>query len=118
MLWSSGNLTIELVQEAKDAKKAIKLPIMINPVMGKHSARYSAFSEVSWGKLTHLFIKSTKNVDDVGMEEIMNEAKELVRVNRNKDEVDDDVNSEDDHANLQDGSDGTLSDNDQSSLEI
>jgi hypothetical protein len=59
MLWSSGNLTIELVQEAKDAKKAIKLPVMINPVMGKHSAQYSGFSEVSWGKLTCSFIKPT-----------------------------------------------------------
>src|SRR5882762_4729714 len=118
MLWSSGNLTIEIVQEARDAKKAIKLPVMINPVTGRHSAQYSAFSKVSWGKPTCSFIKLTKNVNDVGMEEIMNEAKELVRVNRNKDEADDDVNPKDDCANLQDGSDGTLSDDNQALPEV
>lgn len=118
MLWSSGNLTIELVQEARDAKKAIKLPVMINPVTGKHSAQYSAFSEVSWGKPTRSFIKSTKNVDDAAMEKIMNEAKELARVSRNKDEADDDVDPDDDRANLQDGSDGTLSDDDRASPEV
>src|ERR1700722_8036681 len=112
MLWSSGNLTIELVQEARDAKKAIKLPVMINPVTGKHSARHSAFSEVSWGKPTRSFIKSTKNIDDAGMEKIINEAKETAGVNRNKDEAGDDVDPEDDRANLQDKSDGTLSDDD------
>jgi|SRR5882762_1301360 len=118
MLWSSGNLTIEIVQEARDAKKAIKLPVMINPVTGRHSARYSAFSKVSWGKPTCSFIKLTKNVDDVGMEKIKNKAKEAVGVKCNKDEVGDDVDPEDDRANLQDGSDGTLSNDDQALLEV
>ena len=109
MLWSSGNLTIEIVQEAKDAKKAIKLPIMINPVTGRQSVRYSAFSEVSWGKPTRSFIKSTKNLADEAVEVIMDEAKDFARVSRCKDEVNDDVDSEDDRANLEDGSDGELS---------
>jgi len=91
---------------------------MINPVTGKHSARYSAFSEVSWGKPTCSFIKLTKNVDDAGMEKIVNEAKEVAGVNRNKDEAGDDVDPEDNHANLQDGSDGTLSNDDQASPEV
>ncbi|KIM89612.1 hypothetical protein PILCRDRAFT_84589 [Piloderma croceum F 1598] len=38
MLWSTGGLTIEIIQEARDTKKAIKLPVMINPVTGKQSA--------------------------------------------------------------------------------
>jgi hypothetical protein len=109
MLWSSGNLSIEIVQEAKDTKKAIKLPVMINPVTSKQSARYSAFSEVSWGKPTRAFIKSTRKVDDEGMEKIMDEAKDFARVSRCKDEANDDVDSEDDRANLKDGSDGELS---------
>ena len=37
ILWSSGNLTIEIIQEAKDMKRAIKLPVMINPVTGRQS---------------------------------------------------------------------------------
>jgi len=45
--------------------------------------------------------------------------KELVGVNHNKYEVDDDVDPEDDHANLQDGSDGALgSDNDLASVRV
>ena len=99
-------------------RKAIKLPIMINPVMGKHSAQYLAFSKVSWGKLTCLFIKSTKNVDNMGMEKIMNEAKELAQVSCNKDKADNDIDPEDDHANLQDKSDGTLSNDDQALPEV
>ena len=111
MLWSCGNLTIEIVQEARDAKKAIKLPTMINPITGRQSALYSAFSKVSWGKPTRSFIKSTKNVDNEGMEKIMDEAKEFARVSRGKDDANDDVDPEDDRANLMDGSDdGTLSD--------
>jgi hypothetical protein len=52
------------------------------------------------------------------MEKIMNEAKEAVGINCNKDEVGDDVDPEDDYANLQDGSDGTLSDDDRASPEV
>ena len=109
MLWSSGNLTIEIVQEAKDAKKAIKLPVMINPLTGRESVRYSAFSEVSWGKPTRSFIKSTRNINDEAMERIMDEARDAARVSRCKDEANDDVDSEDNRANLEDGSDGELS---------
>jgi len=100
MLWSCGNLTIEIVQEARDAKKAIKLPTMINPVTGRQSAQYSAFSEVSWGKPTRSFIKSTKNVDDEGMEKIMDEAKEFARVSRGKDDANDDGTLSDGHSSV------------------
>ena len=52
------------------------------------------------------------------MEKIINEAKETAGVNRNKDEAGDDVDPEDNRANLQDGSDGTLSDDDRASPEV
>jgi hypothetical protein len=77
MLWSTGGLTIKIVWEARDTKKAIKLPIMINPVTGKQLAQYSAFSVISWGKPTLSFIKSTKYLDNIAMEKIMDEVKEF-----------------------------------------
>jgi hypothetical protein len=52
------------------------------------------------------------------MEKIMNEAKELAQVSHNKDEADDDIDPDDGRANLQDGSDGTLSDDDRASPEV
>ena len=83
---------------------------MINPVTGKWSARYSAFSVVSWGKPTLSFIKSTKNLDDIAMEKIMDEAKEFARASRYRDEGYDDVDPDDERANLVEGLDGTHSD--------
>jgi hypothetical protein len=109
MLWSSDSLSIELVREARNTKKAIKLPVTINPVTGKQSARYTAFSIVSWGKPTQGFITSANRRDDDAMEVIMDAAKKA-RISHNKDEGDDDVDPDDERANLVDGSDGTLSD--------
>jgi hypothetical protein len=104
-LWSSGNLTIEMVREAKNAKRAIKLPPVINPATGKESARYSAFSEGSWGKPTRAFIKSARKMDDEAIERIIDGAKEYARVSlsRSKDEETDDADSEDNRANLVEG---------------
>lgn len=110
MLWSTGGLTIEVIREARDTKKAIKLPIMINPVTGKQSARYSAFSVVSWNKPTQGFLKSVKNLTADAMEAIMDEAKEFARASRYRDEGGDEADPDDERANLIDGSDGTLSD--------
>ena len=109
MLWSSGSLSIELVREARNTKKAIKLPVTINPVTGKQSAQYTAFSIVSWGKPTQGFITSANRHDDDVMEVIMDVAKKA-RISHNKDEGDDDVDPDDERTNLVDGSDGTLSD--------
>jgi hypothetical protein len=77
MLWSTGGLTIEVIREARDTKKAIKLPIMINPVTGKQSVRYLAFSVVSWNKPTQGFVKLVKNLTADAMEAIMDEAKKF-----------------------------------------
>ena len=52
-----GTLTVEKIQEAKLMKKSIKLPATVNPDTGKQSAWHMAFSEVSWGKPTWLYLK-------------------------------------------------------------
>ena len=76
MLCSMGVLTVEKIQEGKLTKKSIKLPTTVNPDTGEQSAQHMSFSEVSWGKLTQLYLKSiSSRVDDEAMEAIMSEAK-------------------------------------------
>jgi hypothetical protein len=101
---------IKIIQEARETKKAIKLPIMINPVTGKQSVWYLAFSVVSWGKPTLAFIKLVKNFKDDAMEAILDEAKEAAWASHYRDKGNDDVDPDNEHANLVNGSDGTLSD--------
>jgi hypothetical protein len=101
---------IKIIWEARETKKAINLPIMINPAMGKQSAWYLAFSMVSWGKPTLAFIKSVKNLKDDAIEAILDEAKEAAWASHYRDEGNDDVDSDNECANLVNGSDSTLSD--------
>jgi len=101
---------IKIVQEARDTKKAIKLPILINPVMGKQLAQYSTFRIVSWGKPTPPFIRSTKCLNNNTVEKIMDQAKEFTHASCYRDEGYDDVDPDDEHANLVEGLDGTLCD--------
>lgn len=106
-LWATGTITIAMVREAKATKKAIKLPAMINPETGKQSARHTAFSELSWGKPTRSYLESIeKNVDDVAMEKIMDEAKEFSKASHgaNDESAAGSFDPDDDRANLQDGS--------------
>ena len=49
MLCSMGALTVDKIREAKEMKKAIKLPSTFNPTTGKQSTQHTTFSEVSWG---------------------------------------------------------------------
>jgi hypothetical protein len=102
MLWSSGNLTIEIVQEAKDTKRVIKLPVMINPVTGRQSVQYSC-SAKSAGANRLDRSSSRQKIGDEAFEKIMDEAKEFAQVIHSRDEANNDVNSKDSCANLSDG---------------
>lgn len=110
MLWSTGALTVENVREAKASgdRKAIKLPAMINPSTGRQSARHTAFSDLSWGKITTSYLSSIlKHVDNIDMGHIMDKAKEFskaVSCNDNESELLGSVDPDDERANLAAGS--------------
>ena len=97
-----GCSTINKIQKAREMKKAIKLPSMFNPTTGKQSAQHTTFSEVSWGKPMCLYLKLINNkLDDTMMDSIMDKAKEFA--NHEKDEIQDNNDPDDHHANLSDG---------------
>jgi len=80
---------------------------MINPETGKQSTRHTAFSKLSWGKPTWSYLELIeKNVDNITMEKIMDEAKEFSKASRgaNDESAAGSFDPDDDCANLQDGS--------------
>ena len=95
-----GTLTVEKVQETKLMKKSIKLPTTVNPDTGKQSAWHTAFSEVSWGKPTQLYLKLiSSRVDDEAMEAIMSETKTFMKASRKRD-MQDGIDPDNDRVNL------------------
>lgn len=56
------------------------MPAMVNPETGKESSRHTAFSEVTWGRVTHRYLATiNRELDDEDMKKIMEEAATLAR---------------------------------------
>lgn len=106
MLYSTGAITVQKLQDAKASKTAVRLPTMINPKTGRETSRHTAFSELSWGAPTSAYLASIhKTVDNITMERIMEEAKEFSRASGGDDDsAQGSFDPDDDRANLEDGS--------------
>jgi hypothetical protein len=106
MLWSTGAITIEKIKDARIKKRTLQLPVTLNLSTGKESSRPTTFSQVGWGAPTRSYLRSiTMNVDDDAIEHIVKDAKEFVKATQHKDESAMDIDTDDDRAQLGDGSD-------------
>jgi hypothetical protein len=107
---------VESIREAKEAKKAIKLPVTINLGTGKESARHVAFSYTGWNNQTTKYLKSIKKINKPKMDEIMALAKEFTVANTpdGDDDGGSDNECDDDRANIADGSGSSSEEDDDS----
>lgn len=69
---------MESIREAKEEKKALKLPVLINLGTGKESACHVAFSHVGWNEHTGKYLKSINSIDKPTMDGIVVLAKQAL----------------------------------------
>jgi hypothetical protein len=103
LLIKTGTVTIATIREAKIAKKAIKMPPIMNLETGKESTRHTAFSELSWGKATRSYLVSINKISDSAMKKIMDDAAAFAKDNGTESSGSIDV--DDERAQLSEGSD-------------
>jgi len=103
LLIKTGTVTIATIREAKIAKKAIKMPPIMNLETGKESTRHTAFSELSWGKATRSYLVSINKISDSAMKKIMDDAAAFAKDNGA--EPSGSIDVDDERAQLSEGSD-------------
>jgi len=99
MLYATGVITIEKIQDAKAENQAIKLPLAINPSTSKQSSRHTAFGDLGWGSPTRAYLQSINKLDAHVIHTIMDEAKMFMKASQR-----DTAGADDNCAQLAEGS--------------
>jgi hypothetical protein len=113
MLWATGTISIETIQDTKAQHKAIKLPLIMkldmSPLSTELSSWHTIFGDLSWDNLTRSYLASINNkIDDYVIHKIMDGAKEFAKALLKKAELRSvSIDPNDAHAQLEDGSESS-----------